>query len=300
MAKRPKRSTPVTHLSPRELASAVGVSESSLKRWADEGRVVVERTAGGHRRIALAEAAQFIRRSGLTPVRPEVLGLGTPDAAAADRPDAADRLYDVLLEDRAAEALGLLTSLYLNGASLGWICDEVVRLALARIGELWQHDELGIVVEHRAVDTCWRGLEQLRTLLPTPRQAPVAVGGAVSGDVYRLPTAMAALVLAEAGYTALDLGADVPAAALAAAARLHEPELVWLSASVAPVDPREVARGLAEVVDLLGAGALVAGGRAVAQLPLPPVATAQKLGSLSELAAFARGRCSAGRAGPHS
>ena len=38
-------------LSPRELAEAVGVSESSLKRWADRGRVHVHRTEGGHRRI---------------------------------------------------------------------------------------------------------------------------------------------------------------------------------------------------------------------------------------------------------
>jgi excisionase family DNA binding protein len=51
-------------LSPRELAAAVGVSESSLKRWADEGRVKVARTAGGHRRIELAEAVRFIRQSG--------------------------------------------------------------------------------------------------------------------------------------------------------------------------------------------------------------------------------------------
>jgi MerR family transcriptional regulator, light-induced transcriptional regulator len=61
--KQSKRSD-MGHLSPKALAAAIGVSESSLKRWADEGRLAAERTAGGHRRIAVAEAVRFVRRRG--------------------------------------------------------------------------------------------------------------------------------------------------------------------------------------------------------------------------------------------
>ena len=50
-------------LSPRELAQAIGVSESSLKRWADAGQIRVARTAGGHRRISIADAVRFIREA---------------------------------------------------------------------------------------------------------------------------------------------------------------------------------------------------------------------------------------------
>ena len=50
-------------LSPKELAAAIGVSESTLKRWADDGLIVFSRTAGGHRRIRLAEAIRFIREN---------------------------------------------------------------------------------------------------------------------------------------------------------------------------------------------------------------------------------------------
>jgi len=63
-------------LSPKDLAAAVGVSESSLKRWADDGSILVTRTEGGHRRIAVGEAIRFIRESKLQLVRPGVLGLG--------------------------------------------------------------------------------------------------------------------------------------------------------------------------------------------------------------------------------
>ena len=46
-------------LSPREVAVALGVSESSVKRWVDLGELAALRTAGGHRRITRAEAVRF-------------------------------------------------------------------------------------------------------------------------------------------------------------------------------------------------------------------------------------------------
>src|SRR5690242_3719305 len=61
------------HLSPRDLADALGVSESSLKRWVDAGKLAAFRTEGGHRRIAVSEALRFIRETGAPVARPELL-----------------------------------------------------------------------------------------------------------------------------------------------------------------------------------------------------------------------------------
>ena len=70
-------------LTPKELADAIGASESSLRRWVDSGQINMSRTAGGHRRIPLAEAIQFIRGIGATVVRPEMLGLAASLQPAA-------------------------------------------------------------------------------------------------------------------------------------------------------------------------------------------------------------------------
>ena len=61
-------------LSPKDLAQAIGVSESSIKRWVDNGEIQATKTAGGHRRIPISEAVRFLRetRSGL--VNPEAIG----------------------------------------------------------------------------------------------------------------------------------------------------------------------------------------------------------------------------------
>ena len=101
------------HFSPRELAGALGVSESSIKRWADAGEIRIRRTAGGHRRIPAAEAAHFIRRSGHPLARPEMLGLTPQDRPA--QADDAERLFALLREGREREAADWITALCLQG-----------------------------------------------------------------------------------------------------------------------------------------------------------------------------------------
>jgi putative two-component system response regulator len=58
----------------QQAATAVGVSASTLRRWADEGRIEAVRTAGGHRRFPLDAVRRLSgeqgRRSAVRPVDP--------------------------------------------------------------------------------------------------------------------------------------------------------------------------------------------------------------------------------------
>lgn len=60
---------------PRQVARALGVSESTLKRWCDRGLLPTIRTAGGHRRIPIHGVLSFIRDNDQTLAHPELLGL---------------------------------------------------------------------------------------------------------------------------------------------------------------------------------------------------------------------------------
>jgi MerR family transcriptional regulator, light-induced transcriptional regulator len=288
---------PASSLSPRALAGAIGVSESSLKRWADEGLLVAERTAGGHRRIRVSEAVRFVREAGLTVVKPELLALPTA-RGDVPRTDASEHLFRALLEDRAAEARGLIVSLYLQGAGLGWIFDVPMREAMSRLGTMWEHDSGAIFLEHRATETCLRVLEELRRLLPEPTgDAPVAVGGGYGGDPYLIPSTMAGLVLAEAGYRAWNLGADTPVEATLAAIRHYRPRLVWQSFSVPPVRPRDAAAGVRRIRAAMNGGSTVVGGRGTIVFPAPMLPGVHRIGSMTELGAFARGLLSGVQSG---
>jgi len=278
-------------LTTKELARAIGVSESSIKRWADDGALLASRTAGGHRRIALPEAVRFIREAHLPLVRPEVLGL--PDLATLSaRPpstDEASQFFAFLKDGRGAEARGLLQALYLRGTGIAAIVDVVVAEAMHRIGELWRDVPDGIWLEHRATDLCAQALGVLRGLLPDPYGARV-VGGGAPGDPYLLAPLAATLALAAEGFDVMNLGPDLPLASLERAVRERRPALAFVSASA----PREVAGFVEEVAALartvapLGTSVVV-GGRALASAALPAEPNLHAGRTIGELVAFARG-----------
>lgn len=266
-----------TLLSPKEFAQALGVSESSVKRWVDDGRLHAGRTAGGHRRIATAEAVQFARKSGLTIARPDMLGLPARPARGTAATLTAEGLGELLQRGDAAGARAAVMGEFLAGTGVAEIVDGPLREALDGIGELWRHDVEGIATEHRALDICLGILAELRRLLDTEPLAgsdttdetphvlaPLAIGGAPSGDPYLLPSLSAACVVSEAGYRATNLGPDTPLATLLEAARRSRPRLVWASCTGTQVTFPSRAEWQQLAAELAGLGAaLVLGGRAL-------------------------------------
>jgi len=293
-------------ISPKDFADAIGVSESSVKRWVDQGTLVATRTAGGHRRIPREEAMRWLRENRAQIVRPDRLGLPENTASVARGSSlsvAAERFHQDLVEGRSSEARGVVAGLFLAGHSVALIADEVIRPALAKIGTLWEHGEEGIYVEHRATDICVHVVKELRGLLPDhePREgegevenelaarAPVAVGGAMSGDPYLVAPMLAAVTLMEAGFRVVNLGPETPLRVLELAVDRLDAGLVFLSSGVTPSD--RLAKELAVFVDRMQRrGVLVAvGGRHVEEIGLP-VGPAVFIGrTLGELSAFARG-----------
>jgi hypothetical protein len=279
------------------LADAIGVSESSVRRWVDQGQVQLTRTQGGHRRIPIAEAVRFIRASGATVVRPEILGLAAEAKTGGKTTpvgpeDDAEALFQALRLGNGAVARGMIVSAYLSGQQLAGVFDGLVRGALSRLGELWQHDERGILVEHRGSTIVIEALHQLRALLPPPpAQAPIAIGAAPEGDHYVVPSMMAAIVLREAGYRDINYGPNTPLALLAGAAREHHARLAWVSFSTQR-PTRSSKEELAALAEALGKSRskLVVGGRfAPSPVDLRNVPEARVIASMSELAAFAEG-----------
>jgi excisionase family DNA binding protein len=271
------------HLSPRELADALGVSESSLKRWVDAGKIIAFRTEGGHRRIELREAMRFIRETHAPIARPELLGL--PELAVAQRAMLAtsERLLDFLLEGDVIGARGFLVARYLAGSPIAELADGPIRDAMHALGELWCHEERGIFVEHRGTDTCIQAVSHLRNMIDLPAHAPLALGGAPEDDPYILPSFLAAMVTTVAGLRSVNLGPDTPLSALQQAVLHHRPRLVWMSAS-SPIHPAR-ARALSRWLGTLESTITVVGGRHGASLAGTP--GVRHLETMTDLAALA-------------
>lgn len=257
----------VRTLSTSEFAKALGVSDSSVRRLADAGELEIHRTRGGHRRIPVSEAVRYIRDSRSPVLKPELLGLEQAPQEI-DTESAAARMLQVLEEGHASAVIGLMQWLYASGMSIAELCDGPIASAMHRIGDRWPHDKRAIFIEHRATILCCRALNQLRLSIAEPDEdAPKAIGAAMSGDIYLMPTLIASLVLYEAGFNEINLGPNTPLDVLTDSVIDESPDLVWLSVA----EPLRSKSQLAEVIKLAEVAkqyktAFIIGGRHTVEL----------------------------------
>ncbi len=263
-------------LTPRDLADAIGVSESSLKRWADAGRLEVTRTEGGHRRIAVTEAVRFVRASGATVVRPDLLGL-----PRAGKRRGGDALIELMERGDARGVRAAVVGRFVAGEQMATMADGSLAPALERLRAIGQHDARGAFVERRGVDALGQALAAVRGMIELPAGAPVAVGGG-RGDVAAVASLLVATVLAAEGLEAVDLGAGTSPAMVRQAVREQRPVMVWL---VGPMgEPGE--RG--GEISALGRAVREAGGTLVVIGEGVTERDVYRVRSYGEVAAFAK------------
>lgn len=277
-------------VTPKQVAQAINVSESSLKRWCDQGLMTAVRTAGGHRRLALDDVFQFLRKSGQQLLRPELLGLpSNTGRAAAVNGRARDQIREALVVGDEDQCRRIVFDLYLAGQSVCEICDQVLGAAFHEIGDFWHRSELSIYRERRAIEIGLKTLHDLRLAIRTPpSNAPVAIGGSLEWDPYRLPTAMIEVVMREVGWNATSLGTQLPAATISEAVRDNRPRLLWVSVSCldsAPAFLEEYAHLHRAAIDT--GAAVVVGGRALTAEIRQEMAYSSYCDTLRHLVTFA-------------
>ena len=277
-------------LSPKEAARVLGSSESSLKRWCDQGLITTIKTTGGHRRLTLDALIRFAQESGRPLAHPELAG--TPaHTGKGERTLLAVRedLYRALLDGNEAASRQLLLDAYMAGVPLPRILDEVVAVSFHRIGESYDCGDLEVFYERRAVETCMRVLHEFRRLMDAPPEgAPLAVGGTPACDPYSLPTSMIELVLRQQGWNATSLGARLPFETLVSAISDLKPRLFWLSVSHIDDESRFVRDYTLFYAAVQEKCPVVVGGRALSESIRRQMQYAAYCDNLQHLEAFAR------------
>ena len=277
-------------VSPRQAARAIGVSESSLKRWCDRGLLKTVRTAGGHRKISIPEVLYFVRENDYQFVSPEVLGL--PPVSKEINSSLAQslpRLIDALLAGDELVARQIIFDLYLAKFSPSVILDEVIAKAFREIGDRWACQEVDIYQERRGCEIALRILFDFSRVQRLPERKWLALGGSIDGDFYALPTAMAELVLRDVGFFATSLGTSIPFASLVKAVESTRPQLFWLCASHIRDRPRFIDEfaALSQCCTSMGT-ALVVGGRALSDDLRKRMSYSAYCDTMQHLEAFAR------------
>ena len=229
---------PPSLFSPKQVAEALQVSESSVKRWCDQGLIPMIKTAGGHRRIPLDELMRFISDGDRPLLNPSALGLpeqrlGVP--AQPKMPTTEGSIDQVAFRQALAEGneVDCRDILFRAAEQLGSVtraADLLVTDAMHRFGEAWEQSRLDVYQERHGCEICLRLIHELAAKLPATR-GPVAIGGTPEKDPYALPTSLVQLALRETGWCAESLGTNLPLSSLRRAVEHYSPKLVWLSVS---------------------------------------------------------------------
>jgi MerR family transcriptional regulator, light-induced transcriptional regulator len=220
----------------------LGVSEASVKRWADGGLLPALKTAGGHRRFRPEDIAAF-RRGKLG--RRATMGMeqenattrrdavnATHDLAPPDL-KSDDSMFTLLLGGHEEEASAMLVSLYLRRYTIGQIADATLCPAMRKVGDLWHRGELSVVEEHLATRTALTALQALDAALSFREWGiRFAICCSVEDDFHELPIYLAALVLEAQGWSVINLGMSTPFYALAEAVERFNPRVVCVASTV--------------------------------------------------------------------
>jgi excisionase family DNA binding protein len=282
-------------LTTRQVADALHVSESSVKRWCDRGAIPTIRTLGGHRRIPLDGFLRFLEETNRQVLVPSKLKQSDEASARVGSESVEIEIEDLLPQFEQAVIAGdeaacrvLLTKYYARHESFAKLADEFIAATFHRLGELWDCGSLEIYQERRGCEVCHRLLYEFRRLVPeAPPNAPVAIGASPSGDPYTLPNQIIELVLRECSWRATNLGTNLPFETIAQAVHAYQPKLLWLSVSylddeVAFVDDYSKFRSQLPEPTLV-----ILGGRALHDRLRPKLKYTAHCDNMQQLAAFA-------------
>ncbi len=275
----------------------LGVAETTVKRWADEGTLHCLRTPGGHRKFLLKDIAHFAEENGFV--------VGGTEPPTMTGPES-DRLqlgvlthnYGLVSEVFREEALradresllAFLLYLYKHQTPLKLIVDRVLQPAFAAIGQLWEEGKLEINREHAASQATLEALVRMAAELhrkePNGRSAVCAC---TEDELHELGLRGLAYSLEAEGWKVHYLGANSPAETLRAFLHVAHPDLVCLSVTSAGRNG-ELFHGLRKLVDEAHAygGKVIAGGHRAARLPEHQVACDMIARSVEEAIEYSR------------
>ncbi len=215
------------------------------------------------------------RRGALWLVDPRDLRAAAAGAGAPGRHKAAGRatipaalvrrLESRLVAGDEAGAWAIVEASLSGGAAPDTLVVDLIGAAMRLVGDRWAAGDLTVDDEHQATGVAQRLVARLGPQFTKrgPKRRSVVLG-TPPDELHGLPTAMAANILRGRGYEVLDLGADVPVEAFAAAVAKATRNPVAVAVVVSSGDHDRSVRAIVRAVHRAAPGlAVLVGGSAI-------------------------------------
>ncbi len=226
-----------TVLSTVDVARLFNVTETTVKRWADEGTLKCQKTPGGHRKFPVRNVIDFAEKNNFEPTgiltMPDYDGLGSAIQVAIlrrDFPSLVRAFIEKALSPDRSDLHTFFSFLYEHRIQLWEIYDLVLRPGMAEIGERWVRGEIGVSQEHRASYETLDALARLQAEILIKPQTQESVLFACLGDeLHEIGLRCASYLFEAEGWTTHYIGARTPSPAIVTALGELKPSVVALS-----------------------------------------------------------------------
>jgi MerR family transcriptional regulator, light-induced transcriptional regulator len=221
------------YVSTANVARALGVGVSTVKRWVDEGILPAHKTAGGHRKLLLADVLRLVREGDFPQLNLSALQFVADTQGCLDPGALSQQLLTALKQGEGDTVRSLIHGAYRSGVAMETLADFVIAPAMNQLGHEWEIGRIEVLHEHRGTQLCVSALYELKAVLEAQadRERPLAVGGSPELDSYILANLLAEMVLLDAGWRAIDLGPHTPIVSFRQALSELRPRLLWISVS---------------------------------------------------------------------
>ncbi|HEX6751337.1 MAG TPA: B12-binding domain-containing protein [Longimicrobium sp.] len=183
--------------------------------------------------------------------------------------DAAPAAYlDAVVAGNRRRAFDVVEAALAGGMDIRSLYLEVFQPALREIGRLWQQNRITVADEHLATAITQAAMARLydRLFAEAAGEGPLLVAACADSERHEMGLRMVCDLLELDGWDTVFLGATVPLDDLVRMVRERRPQVVALSAAIAPNVPRvgQAIRAIREAVPE-GAPVIAVGGRAFAE-----------------------------------
>jgi MerR family transcriptional regulator, light-induced transcriptional regulator len=279
------------YISTAHVARALGVGVSTVKRWVDEGILPAHKTAGGHRKLLLADVLRMVREGDFPRLDLSELQFVAETHGGVDPEVLSQQLLAALKRGEGDAVRSLIHGAYQSGVAMETLADFVIAPAMNQLGHEWEAGRIEVLHEHRGTQLCASALYELKAILEAQadQDRPLAVGGSAEQDHYVLANLLAEMVLLDVGWRVIDLGPHTPIISFRQALSELRPRLLWISVSQLADRERFLAeyRELYQEAERAGV-AVVIGGRALIDSLRSVMPYTCYGDGLRHLAAFAR------------
>lgn len=140
-------------LSSKKAAEFLNVNESTIKRWADKGKLKGFKTPGGHRKFNFEDLKKISEENNYATDHLSSFSDNEKtikEISSRNYNSLSLKFRKYLLNGKTGNAFDLIYLLYLDKVPVAEIFDEVVNNSMRSIGELWEKGKLGVDEEHIA------------------------------------------------------------------------------------------------------------------------------------------------------